>query len=100
MENALGSAQVARILGVHPRTIQRRKAANKRPALLQAQRQDKLGRIWRELLEIFDPAEAVKWLRDPVPALDYRPPLEVMADDGGLDRVLEVIGRMSWGLPA
>jgi uncharacterized protein (DUF2384 family) len=36
----------------------------------------------------------------PVPVLDNRMPVEVMAEDGGLDRVLDVVGRMSWGIPA
>jgi uncharacterized protein (DUF2384 family) len=31
--------------------------------------------------------------------LDNRRPVEVMTEDGGLDRVLETVGRMSWGIP-
>jgi len=31
-------------------------------------------------------------------ALQNRDPLDVMAEDGGLDRVLDVIGRMNWGI--
>jgi len=34
-----------------------------------------------------------------VPVLQDRRPRDVMAEDGGLDRVLEVVGRMSWGTP-
>jgi putative toxin-antitoxin system antitoxin component (TIGR02293 family) len=99
VEEALGRTEVAHILGVHPRTIERRRQARKAPRPLEVQREEKLRRIWRELLGLFTPENAVSWLKRPLPALENRPPVEVMAEDGGLDRVLEVIGRMSWGIP-
>lgn len=100
VEQALGVAEVARILGVHPRTVERRQAMRKAPRPLEAQREEKLHRIWRELTELFTVENAVDWLKQPLPVLENRRPLDVMADDGGLDRVLDVIGRMSWGIPA
>jgi putative toxin-antitoxin system antitoxin component (TIGR02293 family) len=98
LEEALGKVQLAQILGVHPRTIERRKTGAKRLPRLQAERQQKVERIWRQLLEIFEPPQAVSWLRSPVPVIDYRRPLDVMAEEGGLDRILDVVGRMSWGV--
>ena len=99
VEDALGATEVARILGVHPRTIERRRAMHKTPRPLEVQREEKLHRIWRELIGLFTPANAIYWLKHPVPVLENRRPVDVMADDGGLDRVLEVVGRMSWGIP-
>lgn len=99
VEDALGAAEVARILGVHPRTIERRRGMHKAPRPLEAQREEKLHRIWRELIGLFTPDNAIYWLKHPVPVLENRRPLDVMAEDGGLDRVLEVVGRMSWGIP-
>jgi putative toxin-antitoxin system antitoxin component (TIGR02293 family) len=99
VEDALGVAEVANILGVHPRTIERRRIARKPQRPLEAQREEKLNRIWRELNALFTAEDALSWLRHPVPVLDNRRPLDVMAEDGGLDRVLDVIGRMSWGIP-
>lgn len=60
----------------------------------------KLHRIWRELIGLFSTENAIYWLTHPVPALEDRRPVDLMAEDGGLDRVLEAIGRMSWGIPA
>jgi putative toxin-antitoxin system antitoxin component (TIGR02293 family) len=100
IEDALGLAEVAHILGVHPRTIERRREAPKAPRPLEAQRAEKLHRIWSELIGLFTPENAIYWLKHPVPVLENRRPVEVMAEDGGLDRVLEVVGRMSWGIPA
>ena len=100
VEDALGVIEVARILGVHPRTIERRRAMRKTPKPLEAQREEKLHRIWRELTGLFTTENAIYWLHHPVPVLEDRRPVEIMAEDGGLDRVLEVVGRMSWGIPA
>jgi putative toxin-antitoxin system antitoxin component (TIGR02293 family) len=72
----------------------------KAPRPLEAQREEKLYRIWQELTALFTPENAIFWLNRPVPVLENRRPVEVMAEDGGLDRVLEVVGRMSWGIPA
>jgi putative toxin-antitoxin system antitoxin component (TIGR02293 family) len=100
VEKALGPAEVAHILGVHRRTVERRRRAGRAARPREAQREEKLDRIWSELLEIFTAENAVRWLKNPVPALENRRPVEVMAEDGGLDRVLETVGRMSWGIPA
>ena len=51
-------------------------------------------------MDLFSAENAIYWLTHPVPALDDRRPMDLMAEDGGLDRVLETIGRMSWGIPA
>ena len=55
VEDALGAAEVARILGVHPRTIERRRVARKAPRPLEAQRTEKLESIWQDLLGLFTP---------------------------------------------
>jgi putative toxin-antitoxin system antitoxin component (TIGR02293 family) len=98
VEDVLGLAEVARILGVHPRTIERRRGTGKTLRPLEAQREEKLYRIWRELIDLFTPENAIYWLKHPVPVLENRRPVEVMTEDGGLDRVIEVVGRMSWGI--
>ena len=100
IEDVLGTAELAHILGVHPRTVERRRAAVRRLSPLESQRKEKLHRIWKLLLEIYNPEKAVEWLESSVPVLGYRRPLDVMAEDGGLDRVLDIVGRMSWGIPS
>ncbi len=99
VKEALGVAEVARILGVHPRTVERRRGTLKVARPLETQREEKLHRIWRELIGLFTTENAIYWLTHPVPVLEERRPVDVMAEDGGLDRVLETIGRMSWGIP-
>ena len=84
---------------MHPRTIERRRGTRRTPWPLKAQREEKLHRIWRELTGLFTPENAIYWLKHPVPVLENHQPVEVI-EDGGLDRVLEVVRRMTWGIPA
>jgi len=100
VEEALGTAEVARILGIHRRTAERRRRAARKPMPLQAQRQDKLRQIWKQLLELYTAENASNWLHSSVPALGDRRPVDVMTEDGGLERVLDTVTRMSWGVPA
>ncbi len=101
IEDVIGTAGIARILGVHPRTVERqRAAAGRKLGSIQAQRSRKLHEIWKHLLKIYTPENASRWLHASVPALGGRRPIDIMAEDGGLDRVLDTIARMSWGIPA
>jgi uncharacterized protein (DUF2384 family) len=63
VEEALGVAVVAHILGVHPRTIERRRVTRKALRPIEAQREEKLLRIWREMIPLFTPENAVYWLK-------------------------------------
>src|ERR1051325_6509338 len=70
VEEALGIPDVARILGVHSRTVERRRAAGKTVRPLEAQREEKLHRIWADLTQLFTVENAIFWLRHPVSALE------------------------------
>ena len=99
VEEALGVAEVGHS-GRESATVEPRRGARKVPRRLEAQRDEKLHRIWRELIGLFTTEDAIYRLTHPVPALEDRLPVELMAEDGGLDRVLDSIGRMSSGIPA
>ncbi|HXM40881.1 MAG TPA: antitoxin Xre/MbcA/ParS toxin-binding domain-containing protein [Bryobacteraceae bacterium] len=62
--------------------------------------EEKLRRIWRDLIDLFTAENEIYRLTHPAPAVDDGWPVDLMAEDGGLDRVLEAIGRMRWGIPA
>ena len=48
------------LLGVHPRTVERRRAAVRRLSPLETQRKEKLHRIWKQLLELYNPENALQ----------------------------------------
>ena|SRR5580658_905014 len=99
IEEALGLDCIAGIVEIEPAFLKRRMASGRSVGRLQEQRLVKLYRIWDELQDLFTIDGAVEWMHKPHPALSGRSPKEVMQDDGGLDRVLDEIGRMKWGIP-
>jgi putative toxin-antitoxin system antitoxin component (TIGR02293 family) len=93
VEQALGLARVGRILGVSQRG-----AGRSRRTPIEAQREAKLREIWHDLLQLFTVENAIRWIECPIPVLGNRRPLDVMMEDGGLDRVRDTLGRMAWGI--
>ena len=83
LEKALGRDVIARIVGAGP---------------LAAERSEKLRCVWENLLDLYDARQAVQWLQSPAPALGGRSPIQILCDPDGLDRVLEAISRLTWGL--
>jgi uncharacterized protein (DUF2384 family) len=83
VEKALGPGIAAQIVG---------------SGALSAARGEKLRCIWDGLLDTYNQQQAVAWLQTASPALDDRRPLDVMRDPDGLDRILEIVTRLAWGL--
>jgi uncharacterized protein (DUF2384 family) len=84
LEKVLGREVIARIVGEGPSV---------------AERGEKLRCVWENLLDLYDARRAVQWLQSPASGLAGRSPLQVLPDPDGLDRVLEAISRLTWGLP-
>lgn len=82
VENSIGRELAARIVGAGP---------------LSGERSEKLRCVWEGLLDLYDQRQAAAWLNTAVPALENRP-LDLMCEEGGLDRVLDLVTRMTWGL--
>jgi uncharacterized protein (DUF2384 family) len=83
IEKALGPSETARIVG---------------GSLSSAARSEKLNCIWAGLLDTYTPHRAAAWLHAAAPALGNRRPVDVMSEEDGLDRVLELVTRLTWGL--
>lgn len=83
VEKALGSGVAAQIVGGGADS---------------AARSEKLRCIWEGLLDTYNPEQAVTWLQTAAPALGNRRPVDVMLEPDGLDRVLESVTRLTWGL--
>lgn len=53
----------------------------------------------KRLLEVFgDEASARGWLYFKVPALGFKRPIDVMREEGGVEKVLQVLGRIEHGI--
>jgi uncharacterized protein (DUF2384 family) len=86
----VGERDLARLTGKEARTV-RRWLAGAPPRGDSAERIDELRVIVKVLGELLDPEGIVAWLRNRNPALDFRRPLDVLAEGGeGFDQVLDV----------
>lgn len=84
VEKALGPNEIAQIVGAGP------------PG---GARMETLRCIWDGLLDTYTPQQAAAWLQTAAPALSNRRPVDIMREPDGLDRVLELVTRLTWGLP-
>lgn len=90
-------AEFSKLLGVTPRTLARAETSKLSPAA-----SDRVARIVR----VFDRASAVmgsgdlavRWLHQPNTALAGAPPLQWLGTDPETDEVLNVLGRIEYGV--
>lgn len=95
----LPTKTAAELLGIPPRTLQRRKAEGR----LQPDESDRLvrlSRIYGRAIELFegDNDAALEWLESPVKALGGATPLEMSQTEPGILEVDRLIGRLEHGV--
>lgn len=93
-------AQMARILGISLKTLQRYKAAPHRklnPDI--SERIMRIATLKDRTLEVFeDDTKATHWLRSPSIALGWRAPLDIIPFNLGIDLVMNELGRIEHGV--
>jgi putative toxin-antitoxin system antitoxin component (TIGR02293 family) len=92
------SKEGSAVFGLEPRTIARRKQANKlekgEAAML-----FRIAEVVDKAIDAFDDRDkAVRWLQKPCRALSNKIPLHLMRDDIGRSLVEEVLGQIKFGL--
>ncbi len=93
----LSLKEIAGILDVSPRSLQRRRREG-RLARLESDRLYRLARILALAKHyIGDDEEALRWLRRPNRALGGHPPLELIDTEPGARAVENVLGRIAYG---
>jgi putative toxin-antitoxin system antitoxin component (TIGR02293 family) len=94
------SVQMARILGISTKTLERYKADPRKkltPAV--SERIMRIATLKERALEVFDDdTKANGWLRSPSIALGWRAPMDIMPFNLGIDLVLNELGRIEHGL--
>ena len=92
--------QMARILGVSTKTLERYKADPRKklnPAV--SERIVRIAALKERALEVFDEdAKANGWLRSPSIALGWRAPIDIMPFNLGIDLVMNELGRIEHGI--
>jgi putative toxin-antitoxin system antitoxin component (TIGR02293 family) len=94
----LSEEQVLTALRIPKRTAARRKAANGRLSASESERVMRLGRAIAAATDVLgDRANAASWLQGDNRALGG-PPLSLLDTDVGLQQVLDVLGRIEYGV--
>jgi putative toxin-antitoxin system antitoxin component (TIGR02293 family) len=94
----LSPKQVGELLGIHPRTLQRRQESGtlEEAELLK-------GQMLRQTLELattvfHDTAKARAWLFSPLAALDFERPVDALKTLDGYERVRGLLGQIAFGV--
>jgi len=88
----------AAVFGLEPRTIARRKRAN-RLEKGEAAMLFRIAEVVDKAVDAFDDKDrAMRWLQKPCRALNNKAPLHLMRDDIGRSLVEEVLGQIKFGL--
>ncbi len=86
------------ILGISPRTLQRRRQAHKHLDLIESDRLYRLAKIQARAAEVFDDEDiAVDWLKAQNRALGDRP-INLLDTEAGTDMVERVLTRIEHGV--
>jgi putative toxin-antitoxin system antitoxin component (TIGR02293 family) len=95
----LNKAEVARRLGIAPRTLTRRTTRHQRLTADESDRAARMARIIALATEVLGAEEkAASWLRTPNRALNGQLPIDVIETDPGYRQVEEVLYAIAYGM--
>lgn len=96
----LGPEEMASLLGVSPRTLERRREKGVLTSV-ESERLYRLARLFRKATEVFESKEeARRWLKRPQMRLGEQVPLEIARLEPGAREAERLLGRIEHGIPA
>jgi len=95
----LTQEELARLLHVSARTISRWERGQSFPHPLALEQIRRWQRVLERAGEVLNPQAVPRWFHTPLPALGGRTPFEVAGSPGGEEEILDLLGRLEWGLP-
>ena len=98
----LSDADLARILGISAKTINRlRKTPDRHLSSAASDRLYRMARLYVLAIEVLeDPEAAQEWLRSPQIGLNRRPPVDLMSTEAGSREVENLLLRIEHGVIA
>ena len=93
----LSVKQIGELLDIHPRTLQRRQESGRleEAELLKAQMLDETFNV---ALTVFGDTERARaWLFSPLPALEFKRPVDLLGTIRGYERVKTLLGQIAFG---
>lgn len=95
----LTQEELARLLNVSARTISRWERGASFPHPLAREKIRRWQRILERAQEVLKASAVPRWFHTPLPALGGRTPFEVACSPEGEAEILDLLGRLEWGIP-
>lgn len=95
----LSQEGLARLLGVSVRTVSRWESGDSLPHSLAVKEITRWRKVLERLQEVFKPAAVSQWFHKPNKALGGETPFAVACTRDGAEELLDLLGRMEWGIP-
>jgi len=96
---SLNLTDMARVVVIPRRTLERRMAANALLRTGESERVVRLGRIFAKAKEVFeDSNEAANWLNEPLDSFGGQTPLQLTSTEPGAREVEQILGRLEHGV--
>ena len=93
----VGTDELAQLLGIPRRTLTKRQSEDVFK-LAESNAISRVARVYKEALDFFgDEADALRWLKTPLPALGGTP-LTLLDTDPGADAVSTLMTQLAWGV--
>jgi len=98
MQMGLSQKELAEMLHLSPRTVQRLRDEEKLPAAASGHLLE-IARVFKMAAEVFEDDEvARRWLRTSITALNQETPLRLLDTPAGIRWVSTLLGRMAYGV--
>lgn len=95
----LTQQQVAALMGVSPRTLERHQKDNKLLSSVQSDRLLRYARMAARAEQVFEDEQVAKnWLKRPNQALGGETPLSLLDTETGVEQVNQVLTRIEYGI--
>ncbi len=96
---AFSKADLARLIDVSPKTIDRHIASEKLFTGLQAERLLRLAELYAQGVRVFGkPEKFIKWLNSTIVALDHTTPMSWLDTYHGIQLISDELGRIEHGI--
>ncbi|MDZ7847582.1 MAG: antitoxin Xre/MbcA/ParS toxin-binding domain-containing protein [Owenweeksia sp.] len=98
-KSKLNRQELANILQISPRTMQRYSDGHMLPSPV-SEKLLRLNDLYQQAEDVLGggPENITAWLRSEIPALGDQHPLDLLDTYEGLDIVINVLGRLEWGV--
>jgi len=92
--------ELANILNVSMQTVSRWERGVNKLSRLSKDRVEEIYNLRNAALRVMKKKEAERWITEPNDKLDGKTPLEYASNPKGRERIMDILRKIEWGIPA